>query len=200
MCASAGRLVPHNERAEPHGDPMEVALHVLALRAGVDVTGRQQAAPTSHRCPFDRQRPRYGTVAGDTLYVKGAPEAVLSVSVPDDRAVRTGVVAHEMAELGLRVLAVATRTATGEAVAACRTAGIRLGLITGDHAGSAHVVAGQVGLLRADPAVINATDLPAEEAAPGELSTATVWLSPASPRRTSCASPGLCRSAGTRWR
>jgi magnesium-transporting ATPase (P-type) len=196
--ASAGRLVQHDGRSEPHGDPMEVALHVLALRVGVDVTGRERAVPTSHRYPFDRRRLRYGTIAGDTLYVKGAPEAVLSVCVPGADTAAGGAAAHEMAQRGLRVLAVASRTGGGlsngplvderdlsllgvvglldpprpdaaEAVAACRGAGIRLALITGDHAGTARAVAEQVGLLRADGLVVTAADLPGDEAALGEL-------------------------------
>jgi magnesium-transporting ATPase (P-type) len=61
------------------------------------------------------------------------------------------------------------RPDAAEAAAACRAAGIRLGLITGDHAGTARAVAEQVGLLGADPVVINAADLPADESALGEL-------------------------------
>jgi calcium-translocating P-type ATPase len=196
--ASAGRLVSHDGRLEPHGDPMEVALYVLALRAGVDIIGREQAVPTSHRYPFDRQRLRYGAVAADTLYIKGAPEAVLSACVGDQAEARAAAAAHDMAERGLRVLAVATRTGTdlghgpqaderdltllgvvglldpprpdaAEAVAACRAAGIRLALITGDHAGTARAVSKQVSLLGAEPLVINAADLPTDEAALGDL-------------------------------
>ncbi len=197
--ASAGRLVRHDDgRTEPHGDPMEVALHVLAMRAGVDVAGRERTKPTRHRYPFDRRRLRYGAVVGDTLYVKGAPEAVVSICRSDQPTDQAMEAAHDMADRGLRVLAVATRTGAelgggpqaderdltllgvvglhdpprpdaAEAVAACRDAGIRLALVTGDHAGTARVIASQVGLLGAEPLVLNAADLPTDETELGEL-------------------------------
>jgi magnesium-transporting ATPase (P-type) len=52
------------------------------------------------------------------------------------------------------------RPDAAEAVAACRAAGIRLALITGDHAGTARAIAAQVGLLGAEPLVLNAATCP----------------------------------------
>src|SRR5690606_4610601 len=130
----------------------------------------------------------------DTLYVKGSPESVLAACRRDQPTGQAAAAAHDMAERGLRVLAVATRTGTdlgrgadaderdltllgvvgmldpprpdaAEAVAACRAAGIRLALITGDHPGTARAIAAQVGLLGAEPLVLNAADLPTDDAA-----------------------------------
>jgi magnesium-transporting ATPase (P-type) len=187
--ASSGRLVRHEGRWQPHGDPMEVALHVLALRAGVDLDTRTAAEPDQHRYPFDPRLLRSATVAGGTLYVKGAPEQVLDACRPGT-APRAAAVAHDMAERGLRVLAVARRTgvphdapleSTGldllavlgladpprpdvaDAVAACRRAHIRLAVVTGDHPGTARAVAEQVGLLGPDRLVVTGAELPDDD-------------------------------------
>jgi magnesium-transporting ATPase (P-type) len=174
---------------------MEVALHVLALRAGVPVAARETASPDTVRYPFDARRLRSSTVVGDTLYVKGAPEAVLARCSADDGAVDA---AGDMAARGLRVLAVAQRRGPGlgagpdqdereltllgivgledpprpgaaQAVAACRRAGIKLAMVTGDHAGTARAVARDVGLLVDGGLVIESTELPQDDAALGDL-------------------------------
>jgi magnesium-transporting ATPase (P-type) len=111
---------------------------------------------------------------GCTVYVKGAPERVLRMCEGIDQRDwhhRAGV----MAARGLRVLALAERTQTSDridpanlesglsflglvglidpprpeaiaAVAECRAAGIRVKMITGDHAGTAAAIAAQIGL------------------------------------------------------
>ncbi|NYF60062.1 cation-translocating P-type ATPase [Micromonospora purpureochromogenes] len=194
--ASSGRLSRRDGQWQPHGDPMEVALHVLALRAGVDVSARERWEPATTIYPFDSRRLRYSTVVADTLYMKGAPEAVLSrcPAPPSDAA----AVARRMAGRGLRVLAVATRRGpglgagperderelellglvgladpprpdVGQAVTACRTAGIRLAMVTGDHAGTAGAIAEQVGLLGPDRIVLEGRDLPVDDAALADL-------------------------------
>lgn len=193
---STGRMVRSGERWTAHGDPMEVALHVLALRTGVDVDAAEAAAPLRRRLPFDSRRRRMSVVAGDHVYVKGAPDSVLpstSAGEAADQAV------SELAARGLRVLAVARRPTTAAdvdapaaevearlellglvaledpprddvhgAVAACRTAGIKLAMVTGDHVGTATAIAREVGLLRDGP-VLEGSDLPADDDALGEL-------------------------------
>lgn len=194
--ASSGRLSRRDGRWQPHGDPMEVALHVFALRAGVNVTAREQSEPVTTIYPFDSRRLRYGTVVADTLYVKGAPEAVLSrcAAPPPDAAAR----AHDMAGRGLRMLAVARRGGPGlgagpdrdeqdlellglvglvdpprpdvdKAIVACRSADIRLAMVTGDHAGTAEAIAAQVGLLGRDRIVLEGRDLPGDDGALADL-------------------------------
>lgn len=152
------------------GDPMEGALLAFAAKAGgVEPAARLDAVP------FD-SRHRYMAVltdAGVTL-VKGAPERVLRMCRDLDYG-HWHNRAEAMAKQGLRVLAFAERTEAGdrideaaldggltflgllglidpprpeaiEAVAECRAAGIRVKMITGDHAGTAAAIAAQIGL------------------------------------------------------
>jgi magnesium-transporting ATPase (P-type) len=193
---STGRMVRSGEQWTAHGDPMEVALHVLALRAGIDVSAQETAQPLLRRLPFDARRRRMSVVAGDQVYVKGAPDSVLALTSAGDDAV--GAVAG-MAARGLRVLAVARRAAAAAdqdaslldverdlellglvgledpprddvhaAVAACRGAGIKLAMVTGDHLGTATAIAREVGLLRDGP-VLEGSDLPADDSELGAL-------------------------------
>ena len=70
--ASTGRIQTTPEGPRPIGDPMEAALHVLALRCGIDVAAAERDQPLRARLPFDSLRRRMATVAGTTLHVKGA--------------------------------------------------------------------------------------------------------------------------------
>ncbi|GIJ48099.1 ATPase [Virgisporangium aliadipatigenens] len=189
--ASSGRLARRDGGWVPSGDPMEVALHVLARRAGVDVTTRERREPTLARHPFDPRLLLSSTLVGDTLYVKGAPESVLARCPAGNGD--AALAAHAMADGGLRVLAVARRrgvrrsTVDGAladltllgvvgladpprpdaaaAVASCRRAGIKLAMVTGDHPGTARAVAEEVGLLGPDRLVLDGPGLPDDDAA-----------------------------------
>lgn len=193
---STGRMVRSGEQWTAHGDPMEVALHVLALRTGVDLSAEEAARPLRRRLPFDSRRRCMSVVAGDQVYVKGAPDSVLGLTSASGEA---AAAVAEMAARGLRVLAIARRAAAAAdldapvpdvekdlellglvgledpprddvhaAVAACRSAGIKLAMVTGDHIGTATAIAREVGLLRDGP-VLEGSDLPADDAALGEL-------------------------------
>jgi len=102
-----GRAVDHDGTWTPVGDPMEVALHVLALRCGVDVERDEADRPESRRIAFDPERRRTCVVVGppgeETVVVTGAPEAVLRLCA----APGANAAADELAAAGLRVLAVA---------------------------------------------------------------------------------------------
>jgi magnesium-transporting ATPase (P-type) len=190
--ASTGRLVSRDGQLRPQGDPMEVALYVLGLRAGIDLEARFRAEPTSARMPFDPRLLRSAALAGGALHIKGAPERVLQAcSIDPSTAESAAVAAHDMASRGLRVLAVARgpqctpdamataadlellgivglfdppRAEAADAVNACRQAHIRLAVITGDHPGTAVAVAREVGLLQPGGVVLTGPELPADDA------------------------------------
>jgi calcium-translocating P-type ATPase len=162
-----------NDEWTVEGDPMEGAL--LAFAGKVNVEHR---AVRLDAIPFD-SRHRYMAVLSEgperhVIHVKGAPERVLRMCKGIDIDRWHGQ-AEALAKRGLRVLALAQRSETGNridanaldgslnflgllglidpprpeavaAVAECRAAGIRVKMITGDHAGTAAAIAAQIGL------------------------------------------------------
>lgn len=177
-----GRVVRSGDRWVAEGDPMEAALHCLALRAGC------AAGAEGHRRPYSPDRRLSSSLNGELLSVLGAPEAVFERcgEVP---AVMMREVTR-LADAGRRVLAVASRpaSATGEtpetsldllglvaledppregvcdALTLCRSAGIRLAMITGDHPRTAAAIGHEVGLLGPSGVVVDGRDLPASDA------------------------------------
>jgi calcium-translocating P-type ATPase len=179
------------------GDPMEVALLEMARRA-------LPAAPVARvdEIPFDADRRRMSTLhaslAGLVLYCKGAVESVLPlcshalgasgepVPLTGELQERFLAAQDEMAEQGLRVLALAwrrvpegitrerlesglvlaglvgladpPRAEVPDAIARCRTAGIRVIMVTGDHPHTAQAIAREIGLAHA-PTVVTGTEL-----------------------------------------
>jgi calcium-translocating P-type ATPase len=190
-----GRAVLEDGVWRPHGDPMDVALYVLAERCGLPVD-RVHRHEATRWFPFDPRRRRSSVLVDGRLHVIGAPDAVL----PRCRSANVSDVVERMSEDGLRVLAVATRTvavgasgATADtverdlellglvglqdpprdgvaaSVAACRTAGIRLAMVTGDHPGTARAIAREVGLLGSPGLVVEGADLPEADEELGAL-------------------------------
>ena len=155
------------------GDPMEGALLAFAGKAGHRGEARRlDAIPFDSRHRYMAVLME-GT-DGNVIYVKGAPERVLRMCADLDYD-HWHERAEAMALRGLRVLALAQRTEAGQeidkaslpgsltflglvglidpprqeaivAVAECRAAGIRVKMITGDHAGTALAIARQIGL------------------------------------------------------
>ena len=173
---------------EWQGDPMEVALLTAAWKAELDPGREAEALPRVDLVPFDAHHRFMATLHHDHeghgyIFVKGAPEAVLSrcstmapADAPLDRADWEARL-HRMARSGYRVLALAWRPADADqatlgfkdledglqllglvglidppreeaiaAVAQCRNAGIRVKMITGDHAVTAAAVGAQLGI------------------------------------------------------
>jgi magnesium-transporting ATPase (P-type) len=103
------------------GDPTEVALLVLAEKAGVPVAELRARVPRSAEIPFDSRAKMMATQHGDFIIVKGAPEAVLELLAPgssqegkplaDSKSALE--LAQSMATKALRVLAVARVPAQG---------------------------------------------------------------------------------------
>jgi magnesium-transporting ATPase (P-type) len=177
------------------GDPMEAALIAFASRLGLDVADDVRRRPERQRLPFDPRRKRMAVVVDRELVVKGAPESVLAACT--DRRDADAAVDRLAAE-GLRVLAVARRAWVGDgavtadaeaglellgligledpprpaaaaAVAACRQAGMKLAMVTGDHPATAMAIAREVGLAVDGALAVQAPDLPADEGELGAL-------------------------------
>jgi len=155
------------------GDPMEGALLAFAGKVGGDhATQRVDAIPfdSRHRFMAVLTEGKQGRVT----HVKGAPERVLRMCGGIDMH-HWHDRAEALARQGLRVLALAERPEAGDridastlehgltflglvglidpprpeaiaAVAECRAAGIRVKMITGDHAGTAAAIGVQIGL------------------------------------------------------
>lgn len=173
-----------------HGDPMEAALDALARRMGIDTAEDRRSGPAELRFPFDPRLRRMAVVLADEIVVKGAPDAVLPLC-GDDPAVHQ--VLDTLTARGLRVLAVAAAPRNGrtprnqqecdqelrllglvalqdpprddvcESLRACRSAGVKVAMVTGDHPATAAAIADEVGLRFHDSPVLSGTDLPGDE-------------------------------------
>jgi calcium-translocating P-type ATPase len=195
VLCSNGRAVERDGAWVAHGDPMEAALHVLALR--LDGATDPRARTVVARFPFDARRRRMSVVTDREVLVKGAPDAVLPRC--RDLGVDTRVL-DDMTARGLRVLAVARRSLrpaehphdaddaerdlevlallafedpprshAAAAIDRCRRAGMRVAMVTGDHPMTALAIAREVGLARDDTVVIEGHDLPADEEVLGAM-------------------------------
>ena len=190
-----GRAVGRGGRWVPDGDPMEVALDVLAGRLRCD-----DIAPTT-RIAFASERMWSAATLHGRHYLLGAPEVVLARcrgSVSDAAAALNG-----FADTGHRVVAVARageaaplgdtesalaaavereldlialvviedppREGVLEALRTCRAAGIRVAMMTGDNARTAAAIAREVGLLSAGGVVVEGADLPTDDRALADL-------------------------------
>jgi cation-transporting ATPase I len=107
----AGRATP-----APTGARHEHATDAAIAEAASAVGAR--ALDDAVRLPFRSGRPFSAAVVGDQLSVKGAPEVVLAGCVDLDPADEKTVA--EMAQAGLRVIAVASRTLTEKQAARVR--------------------------------------------------------------------------------
>jgi magnesium-transporting ATPase (P-type) len=173
-----------------HGDPMEAALDALARRLGVDTAEDRRAGPAELRFPFDPRLRRMAVVLADEIVVKGAPDAVLPLCGDDPAphqamdaltarglrvlavaaAPRNGRTPHDQTdcEQGLRLLGLVAlqdppRDDVSESLRACRTAGVKVAMVTGDHPATATAIADEVGLRFPDSPVLSGTDLPEDE-------------------------------------
>jgi Ca2+-transporting ATPase len=169
------------------GDPMEISLLATAAAAGFTRSHLQKTFRPAGQHAFTPQHKMMATVhenGGNFFYaVKGAPEAVLDAAVDilgaggvrpltgEDRAAWRDRQA-EAARSGLRLLALATKTAASPsenpyegltlaalvcfldplrqdvpgAIRASQRAGVRVVMMTGDHAETAAKIAGDAGI------------------------------------------------------
>ncbi|WP_240193262.1 cation-transporting P-type ATPase [Glycomyces sp. YM15] len=186
LCGT-GYVFESDEAWRPHGDPMEAALDAFAHRVAAGWEGNQVARPPMARFPFDPRRRRMSVVVEGMVLVKGASDSVLPLCGDDPSA--TAAVT-EFTERGLRVLAVAGRPAGSRlpataaeaenelelyglvaledpprpdvraSILACRRAGIKIAMITGDHPATAAAIAFEVGLRNPNDLVLTGAELP----------------------------------------
>jgi Ca2+-transporting ATPase len=177
--------------AEAVGDPMEVALLVAGAKAGLKREQLLDELPEAKEIAFDPEIKMMATLhEQDSDYyvaVKGSPEAVLEVCTHIltsngeealDEAARERWLERndEMAQKGLRVLALAQKTESDveaepyedlrflglvglvdppreevrDSIVACQQAGIKVVMVTGDQAVTARNIAQAVGLTDQD--------------------------------------------------
>jgi magnesium-transporting ATPase (P-type) len=194
---SNGRAVLREGRWVAQGNPLEVALDVFARRLTVDLQAEEAASPVTRRFPFDPRRRRMSVILGNRAIVRGAPEVVLercqeigdaeqAVTHMAERGLRVIAIAVrdlggmevpetpdaievDLTLLGLVGIEDPPRLGVADSIAACRRAGIRVAMITGDHPGTAHAIAHEVGLWTSDQFAVEGKDLPQDEEILGAL-------------------------------
>ncbi len=180
------------------GDPMEGALLVGAMKAGLDLDLERERLPRTDVIPFETEHRLMATLHHDHeghgyVFVKGAPERILDLC-REQRAADGGgepldrhdweTAIEAIAAEGQRVLGIAVRDVPAEhcelshadldegllflgllglidppreeairAVQDCRSAGIRVKMITGDHALTAAGIARQLRLENVDEVI-----------------------------------------------
>jgi magnesium-transporting ATPase (P-type) len=168
---SAGYVFEDAGEWHAHGDPMEAALDVFARRLELDTSVARARDVAEVRFPFDPRRRRASVVIDADVLVKGAPDAVLplcggdaqqAAAVLDElagRGLRVLAVAGRTLEpgadlpassadaerdlhlLGLLAMQDPPRPDVAEAIQACRQAGVKVAMTTGDHPATAAAIA-----------------------------------------------------------
>lgn len=192
LCNDASlRKVGEEWRVE--GDPMEGALFALAIKAAIDPEHERAEWERLDEIPFDAAHRFMATLCRGPdekpfLFVKGAPEAVLAMTAPDDlpywesaitaagsegervlafgaREMPAGAkrISFDDVSAGVRLLGLVgfidpPRGEVRDAIAECRSAGIGVKMITGDHAATALAIARQLDLAE-DPRVLTGLEL-----------------------------------------
>jgi len=190
LCNDAS-LEKRNNEWLVHGDPMEGALLVVGLKAGLDIETESKQYPRTDLIPFESEHRFMATLHhshnGEAfIFIKGAPEDILEMcayqkTINGDELIDKGYWLKQieaMAQQGQRILAIANKsikyeqmelefdnvenglTMLGlfgmidppreeaiEAIKTCAEAGIRVKMITGDHASTALSIARQLNLV-----------------------------------------------------
>ena len=219
LCSNASLtdLDRDGQPEEEQGDPTEVALLRAGLAFGLKREALLNEKPETREVAFDPDVMMMATFheadGGFEVAVKGAPQAVLAActslaegdhdkgndggnrsdrELRDEDRQRWIDRAEELADEGLRVLAVADKRADDpeaqpyeslrfvgllglydppgegvkESIAACQRAGVRVVMVTGDQPATARAIGRQVGLADDDSPAVHGADM----AEPGDLS------------------------------
>ncbi|MGR9088139.1 MAG: HAD-IC family P-type ATPase, partial [Gammaproteobacteria bacterium] len=122
LCCNDSVVEQSDETWQIHGDPMEAALLVAAMKAGFDHAGILKQWPRTDLIPFESEHKYMATLhhnhRGEAMiHIKGAPERLLAMctlqqtangAVAIDRGALNVAIAH-MARQGQRVLGVACK-------------------------------------------------------------------------------------------
>ncbi len=164
-------------RPQVLGNPTEGALLLWLLRQGTDYRALRDRAEIVDELPFSTERKymatlvRHSDCSRTLLYIKGAPEVILGMTVTDGRrsqydellqkwqqqAMRTLAFAYREADsleavgegfhlLGLVAISDPVREDVPAAVSECLAAGIQVKIVTGDTVGTAREIGRQTGL------------------------------------------------------
>jgi magnesium-transporting ATPase (P-type) len=194
---STGWVAFEGDRWAAHGEPMDAALDAFARRMGLDTGADRASHGARKRFSFDSRRRRMAVVVDGEILVKGAPDTVFPLcGDPDGPA---ALELASLTTKGLRVLAIAGKPWNGlppstveeaetgltlygvlaledppregveEALIACRRAGIKVAMLTGDHPATAAAIAIKVGLMGPDGMVLTGDTLPSDDAVLGAL-------------------------------
>jgi len=176
--ALTSRATIDSETGELVGDPTDAALTLLAMNGGIEPAELLEQLPRQDEIPFSSKRMASASIhtrdGEAVVFVKGAPETIIDMSVLDDGA-RSQLLElnSSFAERGLRVIALAEGCAEGdhdsllrdltflgligimdppaEGVAATletlRQAQIRTIMITGDQQATGEAIARDLGML-----------------------------------------------------
>ncbi|MFC7493583.1 MULTISPECIES: cation-translocating P-type ATPase [unclassified Nocardioides] len=193
LACVTGRVTRRGPAWVVDGDPMEAAIHCLAIRTGS--AHPDGAGPVESRLrPYTADRMLTSCLRAGRVHVLGAPEAILArcTSGADDAVDEL----HRLTDRGLRVLGVARREWAGDvgeemeadlrflgllaledpprvdvaqSLQTCRDAGIGIVMITGDHPRTARAIAEDVGLIGKGGLVCEGSSLPADDRELGAL-------------------------------
>jgi magnesium-transporting ATPase (P-type) len=190
---SHGRAVREDDGSwTPRGDPMEAAIDSLATQL-TGGTAPLDAAVLARFAFDPRRRRSSVITSEQVLVKGAPDAVLDRCRLDEIERSDADAALHRLSQRGLRVLAVASRAATRpaittadeaerdlelqgllgfedpprlearDALAACRAAGIRVAMITGDSAQTATAIADETGLRPTDGLVLTGAELPADE-------------------------------------
>jgi Ca2+-transporting ATPase len=178
-----------SDKGDEIGDPLETALLRYAIEQKQPLSEIRSAFPKVNEEPFSSETKRMITVHKNSQmyvsYVKGAVEEIIAMCEPSSRNTEFVVKAEALASSGYKVLGFAYQKANDmsiktsgyellgviglidpprpdvfDAISECKTAGIKVVMITGDHPQTAKEIARQLGLIAStDEAAIKGSDM-----------------------------------------